>query len=163
MSSARGYRGYIASRPIRAGHLPQRLQNLLVRDYAQRNGLHYLLSATEYVMPSCYMVLEDVLSELPTLGGIIACSLFMLPERRERRRAIYDRILAAGCELHCALENVVLRVEEDVARCEDILGVAASLGSVPFGASMERVSKPAGPDAAIALLLRSHDLGFGQR
>ena len=137
----RGYRGYIASRPVQGMHVPQRLQNLLVRDYANRHGYRFLLSATEYVMPSCYMVLENVLAELPRLGGIVAFSLFMLPARRERRQRVYDRVLEAGCELHAALENLVIRRPADVARCEDILAVAQALPNAPFGASMERLDQ----------------------
>jgi sporadic carbohydrate cluster protein (TIGR04323 family) len=49
-SNRHGHRGYIASRPVRGQDWPQHVQNLVVRDYAQRNGLHYLLSATEYAM-----------------------------------------------------------------------------------------------------------------
>ncbi len=59
-----GHRGYIASRAVRGQVWPQHVQNLVVRDYAQRNDLHYLLSATEYAMEACYMNLEAVLEEL---------------------------------------------------------------------------------------------------
>ncbi len=61
-----GHRGYIASRPVRGQEWPQHVQNLVVRDYAQRNGLHYLLSATEYAMDACYMNLETVLGAGPS-------------------------------------------------------------------------------------------------
>ena len=64
MSNRYGYRGYIASRPVRGLAQPQHVQNLVVRDYASRNKLHYLLSATEYAMPGSYMVLESALREL---------------------------------------------------------------------------------------------------
>ena len=59
MSNRFGYRGYIASRPVRGLAQPQHVQNLVVRDYASRAKLPYLLSATEYAMPGCYMVLES--------------------------------------------------------------------------------------------------------
>ena len=58
-----GYRGYIASRPVRGTHTPQRVQNLVVRDYAARTKLDYRLSAVEYAMPACYMMLDDVLGD----------------------------------------------------------------------------------------------------
>ena len=120
MSNRQGYRGYVASRVVRGQVWPQGVQNLVIRDYAQRNGLTYLLSATEYAMPGCYMNLEAVLEELERIEGVLLFSLFMLPERRERRRAVYDRVLAAGTSLHGALENLSLREEGDVRRIEDI-------------------------------------------
>jgi sporadic carbohydrate cluster protein (TIGR04323 family) len=115
-----GHRGYIASRPVRGQEWPQHVQNLVVRDYAQRNRLHYLLSATEYAMDACYMNLETVLGELDRIQGVICFSLFMLPARAERRAALYERVFAAGADLHGALENMAICGPEDAARLEDI-------------------------------------------
>ena len=123
MSNRYGFRGYIASRPVRGLLQPQHVQNIVVRDYAARNKLPYLLSAAEYAMPGSYMVLQSVLESLPTLQGIICYSLFMLPQRPERRQDIYDRIFEAGCTLHGALEGVAVNGPEDVAMLEDIFMV----------------------------------------
>ncbi len=123
MSGQNGYRGYIATRAVRDSRVPQHVQNLVVRDYAQRNGFEYLLSAVEYAMPSCFMVLETVLEELPELEGVICYSLFMLPEDAVQRRKIYRRILDAGCTLHGAVENTAIRTEDDIRKMEDIFMV----------------------------------------
>ena len=134
MNNRDGHRGYIASRAVRGQVWPQHVQNLAVRDYAQRNGLHYLLSATEYAMPACYMNLDSVLAELDRIQGIICFSLFMLPQRRERRAAIYERIFAAGANLHGALENMAIADPADAARLEDIFSVdrcMATAAAVP--------------------------------
>lgn len=116
-----GYRGYIASRPVRGSTVPQHVQNLVIRDFAQRNGLLFKLSATEYAMAGSFMMLDAVLAELPQLDGIILYSQFMLPERPERRRAIYDRVLSEGKMLAGAVENLILRTPADVRRWEDII------------------------------------------
>jgi sporadic carbohydrate cluster protein (TIGR04323 family) len=116
-----GHRGYIASRKVRGQLMPQQVQNLVVRDYARRKGLTYKLSATEYGMDGCYMMLESVLQELDSLEGVILFSLFMLPKRAERRRAIYDRVLESGASLHAALEDLAITSADDIARVEDIL------------------------------------------
>ncbi len=121
LNNRRGHRGYIASRAVRGQVWPQHVQNLVVRDYAQRNNLHYLLSATEYAMEACYMNLEAVLEELESIEGLIAFSLFMLPKRRERRWRIYARLFEAGAELHGALESMAIRTAQDAARFEEIL------------------------------------------
>ena len=123
-----GHRGYIASRAVRGQDWPQHVQNLVVRDYAQRQGLHYLLSATEYAMDGCYMNLESVLGELERIEGVILFSVFMLPQRRERRLELYERVFAAGADLHGALESMPVRTPEDAARLEDILAVDRCLG-----------------------------------
>src|SRR5882757_7640146 len=61
----KGYRGYVFSRSVDNHRVPQHIQNLVIRDYAARRKLHYLLSATEYAMPGCYLILEQVLADLP--------------------------------------------------------------------------------------------------
>lgn len=123
MAEKFGYRGYIASREVRGVVTPQQVQNLVIRDYAAKNKLHFLLSATEYSMPACYMMLEAVLSELENLEGIICFSMFMLPKRNERRREIYHKILDSGASLHGALEGIVLKTKNDIALFEDLFMV----------------------------------------
>jgi sporadic carbohydrate cluster protein (TIGR04323 family) len=120
MSNRFGYRGYIASRPVRGLNQPQNVQNLVIRDYAQRNGLDYLLSATEYAMDGCYMILDSVLDELPKIQGIICYSLFMLPRKQDRRLAVYDRILQSGATLHGALETLSVTGAGDIHKVEDM-------------------------------------------
>ena len=121
MSKRQGYRGYIASREIRGVTFPQHVQNLVIRDYAQRQKLLFLLSATEYAMPACYMMLDSILHELSSLEGIILFSLFMLPDNRSRRVALYQQVLGAGASLHAALEGFSIRSADDIDRAEDIL------------------------------------------
>jgi sporadic carbohydrate cluster protein (TIGR04323 family) len=146
-----GYRGYIVSRPVRGSHFPQRVQNLVVRDYAQRRKLAFRLSVTEYAMPGCTMMFESLLDELPSLDGIVLFSLFVLPRQRERRLRAYERILGGAKTLHAALENLTLRTHADIARWEDIIGVEAVLAATPFGGRYEKTSHPLGPGAEDAV------------
>lgn len=119
-----GYRGYIASRPVRGASTPQHVQNLVIRDYAARNGLDFKLSATEYAMEGCYLMLEAVLDDLANLDGIILYSVFMLPRNPARRNAVYRCVLDSAKTLHGALENLQLGNRDDVQRLEDIFLVA---------------------------------------
>jgi sporadic carbohydrate cluster protein (TIGR04323 family) len=116
-----GHRGYIGARPLNGSRTPQHVQNIVIRDYAKRKNLQYLLSATEHTMAGSYMVLEDILDELPRLHGLILYSIFMLPPDEARRREIYDRVLREGCDLHAAVEEIRLSTREDVQAVEDIL------------------------------------------
>lgn len=126
-----GYRGYIGSRPALGSRTPQAVQNLVIRDYCQRNRLTYLLSAAEYTMPGCYMMLNEVLAELPRIEGIVCYTLFMLPEAAERRRDVYRRVLDERAVLHAALEAQVLRAESDIGRFEDLWLVQQALARAP--------------------------------
>lgn len=116
-----GYRGYISSRPFGGERVPQHVQQLVIRDYAARNGLLFLLSATEYAMPESTMMLNQVMDELHTVRGVILYSFLQLPEDRQTRRSLFGRVLDAGAELHGALESLPLRTADDARRIEDIL------------------------------------------
>ena len=117
----KGYRGYVFSRLLDGHRVPQHIQNLVIRDYAQRRRLHYLLSATEYSMQGSYLILEQILDDLTALDGIIVYTMFVLPAVAAQRRAIYKRVLAAGCSLHAAVEGFVLKDEDDIERWENVL------------------------------------------
>ncbi len=113
-------RGYVTSRPFFDNRVPQHVQNIVIRDYCQRRGFEYLLSATEYAMPACYMMLEDALNELGQIDGLAMYSIFLLPRRQSRRLEIYRKVLAKGASLHGAVENIAMQSESDIWLLEDI-------------------------------------------
>ena len=120
-----GFRAYVSTRSIQGNRIPHRVQGLVIRDYAERMGLTSpRLPAVEYAMPGCYMVLESVLEDLDSAEGVIFYSLFQLPERPRRRRAIYRRIMEAGGSVHGALENIGIWDQNDVRRVEDIFRIS---------------------------------------
>lgn len=116
-----GFRGYIGSRLYGGQRTAQHIQNLAIRDYAARHGLRYLLSATEYSMRNCYMMLEDVLNQIQACEGIILFSMHMLPRSPDYRRQVYERVLECGRELHTAQEEIAVRSFFDADRLEETL------------------------------------------
>ena len=82
-------RGYIFCRPFMGERAPQHVQNIIIRDYCKKNKLSYLLSATEYGMSNSHLMLKKVLVELKSkkIDGIVAYSLFQLPENKKSRIA----------------------------------------------------------------------------
>jgi sporadic carbohydrate cluster protein (TIGR04323 family) len=129
-----GFRGYNFSRPFQGERVPQHVQNLVIRDFAARRGLTYLLSATEYAMADCFMMLEQVLAELPSIEGMICYSIFQLPSDAKARRAVYDRVLASNAILHGAVEGLTIEAGSDIAAIEDIWRVRQVLGACPTAA-----------------------------
>ena len=125
MTDRAGYRGYIGSRSYQGQRAPQHVQNLVIRDFCQRNGFRYLLSATEYAMPGSYVILEEVMREIPKLNGIVLYSVFMLPSDAGRRHALYERVLGAGAALYGAVENLKVEDAGSAQNLEDILNVNA--------------------------------------
>jgi sporadic carbohydrate cluster protein (TIGR04323 family) len=120
-------RGYIFSRSFLGERVPQHVQNLVIRDFCQKNNLQYLLSATEYAMEHCTLILEQVLDELKTIDGIVQYSLFQLPIDDSKRRGVYERVLSHGRKLFFAVEGLRIENEDDVARIETIWKVKKTL------------------------------------
>ena len=50
-------RGYIFSRPFMGERAPQHVQNIIIRDYCEKNNLFYLLSTTEYTKKNCHLII----------------------------------------------------------------------------------------------------------
>jgi sporadic carbohydrate cluster protein (TIGR04323 family) len=115
------WRGYIFSRKIGVQIVPQRVQNLVVRTCAERYGLTYLLSATEYYMENCYMMLRSTLEELAQIDGIIFYSTHQLPSDANERKKIYDRVLGSKGGLRFALEDLALFNGNDIKIIEDLI------------------------------------------
>lgn len=120
-------RGYIFSRPFMGERVPQHVQNLVIRDYCERNHLQFLLSATEYAMPNCHLIFEQILSELSDLQGLVAYSLFQLPENEERREHIYQQLLQKNKILHFAVEGLSANTEHAFERIETLWRIRQTL------------------------------------
>lgn len=116
-----GWRGYNSSRKLNGSLIPQRVQNLVIRSYAETRSYAFLLSLSEYYMDECFMILDGLLEEIAPLEGVIFYSTHMLPKNRERRLGMFRKILSEGCELHFALEELTLKKEDDIDVLEDMI------------------------------------------
>ena len=123
------FRGYIFSRSFMGERAPQHVQNIIIRDYCERNNMHYLLSSTEYVKKNCYIMLQQVLNELKYVDGIVAYSLFQLPEGKKLRLEIYNKIIKSKKEIHFSVENLKVTSSKDIEKVENIWQIKQSLPS----------------------------------
>lgn len=131
MRSRSGYRGYVSCREFGGFSIPVAVQTIVLRDYCARKGFIYKLHVNENEFPHSYMVLDAMLNELDGLEGILVFSMFMLPGRAQRRRAVYERLLQVGIELHLVLENFVVRQAADIQPVEEILAASALMKFCP--------------------------------
>ena len=120
-------RGYVFSRCFMGERVPQHVQNIVIRDYCRKRGIQYLLSATEYAMSGCSLILHQVLEELPQLDGIAAYSLFQLPEHKPKRDRVIQAVLDQGKTLHFAVEGMQLSNVREHERVETLWQVRQTL------------------------------------
>ena len=113
-------RGYIFSRPFLHERVPQNVQNLLIREFCKKEELFYNLSASEYAMSNCYKILYQLIHELKNLDGIVAYSVFQLPEENNKRNKILKEILKKKKFFYFALENLKVSKFSDIQKIENI-------------------------------------------
>jgi sporadic carbohydrate cluster protein (TIGR04323 family) len=65
-------------------------------------------------------MLSQVVSEIPSVEGIVAYSLFQMPEDREERGYIFEKILENNGEIHFALEGLKITNYSELLRVEQI-------------------------------------------
>ena len=68
-------KGYIFSRPFMGERVPQNIQNLVIRNFCEKNNFLYLLSAAEYAMDDSDAILKSITNDTLGINGIIAYSL----------------------------------------------------------------------------------------
>ena len=120
MTKQKEYRGYVFSRSIGAHRVPQHIQNLVIRNHAQKYSLHFLLSGVEHRMNSSYVMLNQLLDDSKDIDGIIIYSMFMLPRQREIRNKMIGRLIDNGKEIHAAVEDLILKDSSDYNRLDNI-------------------------------------------
>ena len=113
-------RGYLFSRSFMGERVPQHVQNIVIRDYCNKNNLFYLLSSTEYSVKNSHLILKQVLEELKNIDGIVAYSLFQLPEDEDLRVKVYDKILNLNKEIHFSVEGLKIISKKDIEKIENI-------------------------------------------
>ena len=114
------YLGYNYAGPVGQVPIPQRLQNLCIRDYAQSKKLVLLFSAAEYFDSGQSLMLFAQFEHWEKIAGLIFYSIQLLPSDHERRARLYRRVLESGKELHFALEDLSMSTDQEQKRIERI-------------------------------------------
>ena len=78
-------------------------------------------------MQDSYLIHEQVLEELDSIDGIVAYSLFQLPEDRVARSKIYKRIIALNKAYYFAVEGLRINSLEDCESIETIWRIRQTL------------------------------------
>ena len=117
----KGYRGYIFSRSINQNFIPQRVQNLVIRDFATRKKIFFKLSLTEYNMKNCYIMLNSLIKDINKIDGIIFYSIEMLPTDKKEALKLIDLFLKKKKSLYFALEELKVSSKKDLMRIKEIL------------------------------------------
>ena len=73
--------------------VPQHVQNIVIKDFCQKNKLNFLLSATEYSMKNSFYILNQLMDNMSGIQGIVAYSVFQMPYDNLKREIFFKKIL----------------------------------------------------------------------
>ena len=113
-------RGYNFSRPFMGERAPQHVQNIVIKDFCSKNKLNFLLSATEYSMKNSSYILNELINNLDNLYGIVAYSIFQLPENEKKRKTILQTIIKKKKKIFFACENLKVTNKSEMNKIETI-------------------------------------------
>tara|TARA_B100000963_G_scaffold29270_1_gene21703 strand:- start:30449 stop:31510 length:1062 start_codon:yes stop_codon:yes gene_type:complete len=116
-------KGYNFSRPFLGERAPQHVQNIVIRNYCEKNNHKFLLSSTEYAKENSFYILQELISNLYDYDGLVFYSLFQLPVSEDNRKLIYNKIIRKKKTLHFAVENLILKTKSDQSKIEEIFKI----------------------------------------
>ena len=120
-------KGYIFSRTFMGERVPQSVQNLLLRDYCKRKKYNFYLSAVEYCIKDSFIHLNNLVNNLKKYDGIIAYSLFQLPEDPNIRKNLLLKIVHNKKTFHCAIENIIIKDINTIEKINDIWSIKQTM------------------------------------
>jgi len=107
-------KGYIFSRPFMGERVPQSIQNLVIRNFCKNNKYLYLLSAAEYAMENSDAVLKSIINGSEGINGIVAYSLYQLPNDMKIRTIILKKIISKKMFFVSACEQTFVKNNDDI-------------------------------------------------
>ena len=128
------FRGYISSRKLEDNNLiDQSVQNLVIRNACDKRGFVYMLSATEYGMKNCFLMLNQVIQDLSKgkCDGIALYSIEQLPKDLKIRKRIYQVVVKHKKKILISLEDILLEHNKDIKSFENLIKIKFLLNFCP--------------------------------
>ena len=123
------FKGYISSRKLNDGNfIPQKVQNLVIRSACEDKKFKFNLSATEYGMNECYLILNQILKDLEKnkYDGVAFYSIEQLPSDMKKIKLIFETVIKYKKVAFFSLENILVKNKKHLANILDIIKLKKS-------------------------------------
>ena len=123
------FKGYISSRKLNDGNfIPQKVQNLVIRNACEDKNFNFNLSATEYGMKGCYLVLNKILKDLKKnkYDGIAFYSIDQLPSDIKKTKIIFNSIISSKKKIYFSLKNILVNNKKNINSILNIIKLKKS-------------------------------------
>ena len=123
------FKGYISSRKLNDGNfIPQKVQNLVIRSACEDKKFKFNLSATEYGMNECYLILNQILKDLEKnkYDVVAFYSIEQLPSDMKKIKLIFETVIKYKKVAFFSLENILVKNKKHLANILDIIKLKKS-------------------------------------
>ena len=118
-----GYRGYIFSRDIKGNFIPQRVQNLVIKDFCKRKNLFFKLSSAEYIMENSFLMLKSILKDVKLIDGVVFYSIEMLPSKKKLREDILNNLIKNKKKIFFSLEEIEINHIKAIKKIDMLINI----------------------------------------
>ena len=115
-------RGYISSRDVGRYYFPQKIQNLVILDYAEKKKLNLQLSGTEWIIKDSYLMLKSLIKE-KNVDGILFFSIFQLLDKKNFFEKIVKEIIRMNKNIFFALEDLKIMNDRDIQNILELIKI----------------------------------------
>jgi|TARA_B110001452_G_scaffold228539_1_gene204020 sporadic carbohydrate cluster protein (TIGR04323 family) len=118
-------RGYIFSRNFSDGSfVDQSTQNAVIRQACEKNLYNFKLSATEYGMKNCFLMLEKLIEDLNSkhINGIAFYSIYQLPSGTIKKK-LFDVALKKEKKILFSKQDIIIEKKEDIVKLDELISL----------------------------------------
>jgi sporadic carbohydrate cluster protein (TIGR04323 family) len=133
MKQMKTFKGYISSRKLSDGnYVPQKIQNMTIRNVCERYNVKYELSAAEYIFNNSFIMLQNIIDRsLKKNDGIIFYSIFQLPEEYKKRNIYLDQIIKKKKQIIFSNEKLFIQSKIDLMLVNDYIYLSKEIKNCP--------------------------------
>tara|TARA_B100000787_G_scaffold103265_1_gene76460 strand:+ start:161 stop:571 length:411 start_codon:yes stop_codon:yes gene_type:complete len=118
-------RGYIFSRNFSDGSfVDQSIQNSVIRQACEKNLYNFKLSATEYGMKNCFLMLEKLIEDLKNnnIDGLAFYSIYQLPTG-EIKKKLFDIVLKKKKNIFFSKQDILVKNKDDINELDELISL----------------------------------------
>ena len=116
-------KSYIFSGYLLGQRIPQRVQNIVVREYATAIGVSVSFPSVEYSFAGSTAILNSLIDTCNIGEMIIFYSITQMPENESNRQDFYEIVNAERLKIHFALESIEMSNKSSFLFVEDLLTI----------------------------------------
>ena len=133
-------RGYISSRDVGKYYFPQKIQNLVILDYADKKKLNLQLSGTEWIIKDSYLMLKSLIKE-KHIDGILFFSIFQLLEKKNFFEKTVKEIVQMNKSVFFALEDLEITKNSDIQNFLELIKIDQLTSLRDFNNLKKKINK----------------------